>query len=75
MTSTPTTADRSDTLGGLAFVGLWSSGYIAAGFALTGGGAFTLAVLRFAGSALIIGSWLLWRRAPPAGSSGHRACR
>ena len=61
MTAPPTSSHRSDTLGGLAFVALWSTGYIAAEFALTGGGAFTVAVLRFAASALIIGGWLLWR--------------
>ena len=57
MTAPPTSSHRSDTLGGLAFVALWSTGYIAAEFALTGGGAFTVAVLRFAASALIIGGW------------------
>lgn len=50
-------------IGGLLFVLLWSTGYIAAGFALAGTGSFTLAVLRFGGSALIIGLWLLLRRA------------
>ena len=53
---------RSATAGGLAFVLLWSNGYIAAEFGLSGSGAFTLAVLRFLGSGLIIGAWLLWRR-------------
>ncbi|MEC9365113.1 MAG: DMT family transporter [Pseudomonadota bacterium] len=72
MTVPPTSSHRSDTLGGLAFVALWSTGYIAAEFALTGGGAFTVAVLRFAASALIIGGWLLWRPASPAGRSALR---
>jgi drug/metabolite transporter (DMT)-like permease len=54
----------ANAIGGLLFVLLWSSGYIAAEFALAGSGSFTLAVLRFGGSALIIGSWLLLRRAP-----------
>lgn len=57
------TPDR-DTLGGLAFVVLWSSGYIAAAFALEGSGPYTLAVVRFFGSGLLIGMWLLLR--PPA---------
>lgn len=52
----------ADTLGGLAFVLLWSSGYIAAHFALLGMGPFTLAVLRFLGSALLIGAWVLLAR-------------
>lgn len=60
-------------LGGLAFVVLWSSGYIAAVAALQGAGPFTLAVLRFAGSAALIGLWLLLWRAPSvsAKSWGH----
>ncbi|MFP5306556.1 MAG: DMT family transporter [Gammaproteobacteria bacterium] len=53
---------RSATAAGLAFVLLWSTGYIAAEFALAGSGAFTLAVLRFLGSGLIIGAWLVWQR-------------
>lgn len=53
---------HSTTFAGLAFVLLWSTGYIAAEFGLSGSGAFTLAVLRFLGSGLIIGAWLLWRR-------------
>lgn len=59
MTSDPS---RATTFAGLAFVLLWSTGYIAAEFGLSGSGAFTLAVLRFFGSGLIIGAWLLWRR-------------
>lgn len=54
----------TNAVGGLLFVLLWSTGYIAAEFALAGSGSFTLAVLRFGGSALIIGLWLLLRRAP-----------
>jgi drug/metabolite transporter (DMT)-like permease len=53
-----------DAAGGIAFVVLWSSGYIAAAAALQGSGPFTLAVVRFAGSALLIGLWLLARPAP-----------
>lgn len=62
MTSAPALAAA-----GLAFVLLWSSGYIAAEFALAGSGAFTLAVLRFLGSGLIIGAWLSWQRPRAAG--------
>lgn len=62
----------ADTLGGVAFVLLWSTGYIAAAYALRGSGAFTLAVLRFAGSALIIGSWLCLRPAPRVALSSLR---
>lgn len=58
--------------GGLAFVLLWSTGYIAAHYALQGSGAFTLAVLRFAGSAALIGLWLLLRRPAPATRSDLR---
>lgn len=56
----------ADNVGGIAFVVLWSTGYIAAAYALQGSGPFTLAVLRFTGSALIIGLWLLWRAARQA---------
>jgi len=52
----------SNAVGGLLFVLLWSSGYIAAHFALLGMGPFTLAVLRFLGSALLIGAWVLLAR-------------
>jgi drug/metabolite transporter (DMT)-like permease len=62
------TERQRDMLGGLAFVLLWSTGYIAAAFALEGSGPFTLAVLRFAGSGLIIGLWLCLRR--PALAAG-----
>ncbi len=54
----------ANAIGGLLFVLLWSTGYIAAEFALAGSGSFTLAVFRFGGSALIIGAWLLMRQAP-----------
>ncbi|MGQ0701189.1 MAG: DMT family transporter [Panacagrimonas sp.] len=65
MSQTPNApAASSDTLGGLTFVVLWSTGYISAGFALQGSGPITLSVLRFAGTALIIGLWLLVQRAP-----------
>jgi drug/metabolite transporter (DMT)-like permease len=50
------------TAGGLLFVLLWSSGYIGADFGLRGISPFTLGVLRFAGSAALIGLWLLWQR-------------
>lgn len=64
---------RTESLAGLAFVLLWSTGYLAAEFALKGSGAFTLAVLRFAGSAAIIGLWLLiWRRPKAAAFSELR---
>lgn len=66
MSPTPLHDPRTDTGGGLLFVVLWSSGYIAVDFALTGGGAFTLAVLRFFGAGLIIGLWLALRPAAPA---------
>jgi len=68
-------AVRTQAVGGLAFIFLWSSGYIAAAYALRGSGPFTLAVLRFAGSAALIGLWLLWRRAPAATPAmlGHAA--
>lgn len=60
--SSPTPPDaRADTLGGLLFVVLWSSGYIAVDFALRGGEPFTVAVLRFFGAGAIIGLWL-WAR-------------
>ncbi len=64
MTVAARSAPSSVAVAGLAFVLMWSTGYIAAEFALAGSGAFTLAVLRFLGSALIIGIWLLWRSAP-----------
>lgn len=54
----------ADLLGGLAFVLLWSSGYVAVAFGLQGAGPFTLAVARFAGTVLLIGLWLAFR--PPA---------
>ncbi len=57
-----TTLSSTHLSGGLLFVLLWSSGYIAAEFALAGGGAYTLATLRFLGSGLIIAAWLWWRR-------------
>lgn len=56
---TDAASSRARTAAGLAFVLLWSSGYIAAQFGLSGSGAFTLAVLRFLGSGAIIGAWLL----------------
>lgn len=61
----PSPRSSTVTIAGLAFVLLWSTGYIAAKFALDGSGAYTLAVLRFSGSALLIGLWLLLQR-PPA---------
>lgn len=64
---------RADAAGGLAFVVLWSTGYIAAAFGLSGAGPFTLAVVRFLGTVLLIGAWLALR--PPArpvpGRLGH----
>ena len=66
MSPTPPHDPRTDTGGGLLFVLLWSSGYIAVDFALLGGGAFTLAVFRFFGAGLIIGLWLALRPAAPA---------
>lgn len=60
MQSTP--SSRTVAAAGLVFVLLWSTGYIAAKFGLGGSGAYTLAVLRFVGSALLIGFWLLLQR-------------
>lgn len=57
-------ASSTDLIGGLGFVLLWSTGYVAASFALHGSGAFTLAVLRFVGTASIIGAWLLFLHLP-----------
>lgn len=57
-------ATRPDTIGGLCFVLLWSTGYLSAGFAMEGTGPFTLSVVRFCGSALLIGLLLLLRTAP-----------
>jgi drug/metabolite transporter (DMT)-like permease len=53
-----------DALGGLAFVLLWSTGYISAAFALQGTGPYTLAILRFLGTALVIGAWVTALRLP-----------
>ncbi|WP_428310334.1 DMT family transporter [Hydrocarboniphaga sp.] len=64
MTSASTSArPHSDTLAGLAFVFIWSTGYIAAPAALHGMGPYTLACLRFFGSALLIALALLIRGA------------
>lgn len=60
MQSTP--SSRTVAAAGLVFVLLWSTGYIAAKFGLSGSGAYTLAVLRFFGSSLLIGTWLLLKR-------------
>lgn len=57
-------ARRGDWIPGLAFVLIWAAGYTAAAFALTGMGPFTLASLRFVGSALLIGGLALLRSAP-----------
>lgn len=59
-------ASSQDSIGGLGFVLLWSTGYIAAVYALQGSGAYTLAVLRFLGTAMIIGAWVLTLRLPRA---------
>lgn len=67
MQTTPSA--RTVTIAGLVFVLLWSTGYIAAKFGLTGSGAYTLAVLRFFGSALLISAWLLLQR-PAAANVG-----
>lgn len=56
----------ADALGGLGFVLLWSTGYVAAVYALQGTGAYTLAVLRFVGTAAIIGAWVMFLRLPRA---------
>ncbi|MCC2656040.1 MAG: family permease [Panacagrimonas sp.] len=68
MTVDPTRAvsSPSDALGGIGFVLLWSTGYVAAVFALQGTGAYTLAVLRFLGTAAIIGAWVMFVRLPRA---------
>ena len=44
--------------GGLAFILIWSSGYIGAVWALQGSGVFTLASIRFVITALLIGAWV-----------------
>lgn len=67
--STTHPAANADLMGGLSFVFLWSTGYIAAAYALEGTGPFTLAVVRFLGTVLVIGAWLLARRAPRASMS------
>lgn len=59
-------SSSADALGGLGFVLLWSTGYVAAVFALQGTGAYTLAVLRFVGTAAIIGAWVAFLRLPRA---------
>ncbi len=59
-------SSSTDLFGGLGFVLLWSTGYVAAAWALQGTGAFTLAVLRFVGTAAIIGAWLLFVNLPRA---------
>lgn len=64
MSTTPSA--RKVAIAGLVFVLLWSTGYIAAKFGLVGTGAYTLGVLRFFGSALLIGFWLLLQRPAPA---------
>lgn len=68
-------AANPDLLGGLCFVILWSTGYLSAGFAMEGTGPFTLAVVRFTGSALLIGLLLMLRAAPrpPAAALVHAA--
>jgi drug/metabolite transporter (DMT)-like permease len=58
-----TAAPKSDLLPRIAFVLIWGAGYAAAAFALAGMGPFTLASLRFVGSAAIIGVLILMRRA------------
>lgn len=55
---------NSDLLPGLAFILIWSAGYIAASYGLTGMGPFTLATLRFVGSGLIIALLVVLRQAP-----------
>ena len=63
-------AASTDLLGGLTFVVLWSTGYISAVFALEGSGPYTLSVVRFVGTLMVIGAWLMLRRAPrPQGSA------
>jgi len=78
MTSTSTAvtaAPRPDTLAGLAFVFIWSTGYIAAPAALHGMGPYTLACLRFLGSAMLIALFLALRRGsmPARRSLAHAA--
>lgn len=50
-------ASPIDLAGGLLFVFLWSTGYIAAVYGLDGSGPYTLAVVRFVGTAILIGTW------------------
>lgn len=54
-------ASSADSYGGLAFVLLWSTGYISAGYGLQGAGPLTLAVVRFVGTALLVGLLLRWK--------------
>lgn len=48
---------KVDLGGGLMFVFLWSTGYIAAVYGLQGSGPYTFAVVRFLGTAALIGGW------------------
>lgn len=76
MTASATVGSASsDLFGGLGFVLLWSTGYVAAAFALQGSAPFTLATLRFVGTALIIGAWLPFLQLPRArpAALGHAA--
>lgn len=61
MNSTAAAVPQSsvDLAGGLLFVFLWSTGYIAAVYGLDGSGPYTLAVVRFLGTATLIGAWVL----------------
>tara|TARA_R110000850_G_scaffold91742_14_gene194688 strand:- start:43374 stop:44264 length:891 start_codon:yes stop_codon:yes gene_type:complete len=79
MTSLSPTENISDSqrnlVGGLGFILIWSTGYIAAAFALEGSGGFTLASMRFVGTALLVGLWLMIRApARPARSELAHAC-
>ncbi len=55
---------RSDLLPHLTFILIWGAGYVAAAFALTGMGPFTLATVRFFGSGAIIAALVAMRAAP-----------
>lgn len=60
--STPVNPETLRWAGGLGFIVIWSTGYIGAAWALAGVGGFTLATIRFFGTAAIIGAWLLVQR-------------
>lgn len=66
-TAAATPQSSVDLAGGLLFVFLWSTGYIAAIYGLEGSGPYTLAVVRFLGTAALIGAWVWLARVPLPG--------